>query len=359
LSSGLAKEAGTLTLNNTYFVGTPDHATLLIQDNDDLPAPTNVATINGPSGIGYHPANTSLIISRSDTTGADKNFKRIASNGGPPSNWSTLSGLGFTIAGGSQGEIKVGIVQANTNGWTQGDLYFGSGQPGKIGKISADGSTVVNANWTTLTNSTQMVGETNVFVGGLYIDQTGVFGGDLIVVSGGTGSDPGDTGGAVWRVTASGNATKLAQVSNPANGADTLLEGVTTVPNDPFKYGPFAGKILTCAEKLSLLCTVDTNGTVATFALVMNDPEDADLVIANQNLFGINFDTFTHSNSTVFKIPKTLLTSFVDDIVIAEEVANELVMVHWDGARFLTRRLVVSGAVSLEHVTFAPIEAQP
>ena len=72
---------------------------------------------------------------------------------------------------------------------------------------------MVNANWTTLTNSTQMVGETNVFVGGLYIDQTGVFGGDLIVVSGGTGSDAGDTGGAVWRVTASGNATKLAQVS--------------------------------------------------------------------------------------------------------------------------------------------------
>ena len=109
---------------------------------------------------------------------------------------------------------------------------------------------MVNANWATLTNSTQMVGETNVFVGGLYIDQTAVFGGDLIVVSGGTGSEAGDTGGAVWRVTASGNATKLAQVSNPANGADTLLEGVTTVPNDPFKYGPFAGKILTCAEKL-------------------------------------------------------------------------------------------------------------
>ena len=34
-----------------------------------------------------------------------------------------------------------------------------------------------------------------------------------------------------------------------------------------------------------------------------------DEVIANQNLFGINFDRFTHSNSTVFKIPKTLLTS--------------------------------------------------
>ncbi|HYV32227.1 MAG TPA: hypothetical protein VEO53_14125 [Candidatus Binatia bacterium] len=88
---------------------------------------------------------------------------------------------------------------------------------------------------------------------------------------------------------------------------------------------------------------------MATFALVMNDPEDADLVIANQNLFGINFDTFTHSNSTVFKVPKALLTSFVDDIVIAEEVANELVMVHWDGARFISRttfRLTLAKCIS-------------
>src|SRR5438477_12560959 len=122
---------------------------------------------------------------------------------------------------------------------------------------------------------------------------------------------------------------------------------------------PFCRKDSDLRRKAKPALHFDTNGTVATFALVMNDPEDADLVIANQNLFGINFDTFTPANSTVFKIPKTLLASFVDDIVIAEERANELVMVHWDGARFLTRRLVVSGAVSLEHVTFAPIEAQP
>src|SRR5438094_5573846 len=55
------------------------------------------------------PEASALIISRSDTAGADKNFKRIASNGGPPSNWSTLSGLGFTNANGSQGKTKLAL----------------------------------------------------------------------------------------------------------------------------------------------------------------------------------------------------------------------------------------------------------
>src|SRR5438094_7817807 len=69
------------------------------------------------------PEASALIISRSDTAGADKNFKRIACNGGPPSNWSTLSGLGFTIADGSQGEIKVGIVQTTAKGAGQNSSF--------------------------------------------------------------------------------------------------------------------------------------------------------------------------------------------------------------------------------------------
>jgi len=146
-----------LILTNTYFVGSPGQATLTIQDIDrSSVVPVGVATVNGPSGIDYHPVNSSLIISRSDTLGTDKNFKRVDSNG-LVSNWTTLTGLGFTDDMGNQGEIKVGIVKITTNNWTQGDMYFGTGQPGKVGKISADGSTVVNTNWATLTNATQGV----------------------------------------------------------------------------------------------------------------------------------------------------------------------------------------------------------
>src|SRR5947207_5311686 len=108
-----------------------------------------------------------------------------------------------------------------------------------IRKITANGSSV-NTNWATLP------GETNFLGGSLYFDQTGVFGYDLIVVTGRNLADS-LAGGAVWRVNASGNATLVAQVENPS-GSGRLLEGVLTVPNDPAKYGPWAGTILTCQE---------------------------------------------------------------------------------------------------------------
>ena len=331
-----------LILTNTYFVGTPDHATVTIQDNDDLSAPGTVTALNAPNGIDYHPANSSLIASVNNPTGNPKNFKRIASNGAQ-SDWSTASGFGS-----SEAELKVGIVQTTANGFNAGELHIGTGQTGKIGKISADGSTVT-ADWATLTNATQMVGETSLSLGGLYIDQTGVFGGDLIVVSG---------LGAVWRVTPSTNATRVAQINDPVNGVAATLEGVITVPNNPCAYGSWAGKILTCAESLNRIFTVDTNGTVTSFDFGMDHPEDADVVLGNQNLFCLNFNVGTPSASSMLKIPKTLLTNFAGDIVIVEEVFADLFIVHWDGVKFVTRRLAVPGANPLEHVSFAPIEAQ-
>ena len=35
-----------LILTNTYFVGTPDHATVTIEDLDELPAPVTIARIS-------------------------------------------------------------------------------------------------------------------------------------------------------------------------------------------------------------------------------------------------------------------------------------------------------------------------
>jgi len=56
-----------LILTNTYFVGSPGQTTVTVQDTNDLSTNVVVAAINGPSGIDYHPVNTSLIISRGDT----------------------------------------------------------------------------------------------------------------------------------------------------------------------------------------------------------------------------------------------------------------------------------------------------
>ena len=36
---------------------------MTIQDNDELPAPGTIATLNAPMAIDYHPGNSSLIVS--------------------------------------------------------------------------------------------------------------------------------------------------------------------------------------------------------------------------------------------------------------------------------------------------------
>jgi hypothetical protein len=335
-----------LIVNNTYFVGSPSQATVTVQDTDPLSTNVVVATINGPSGIDYHPVNTSLIISvNNSTTGTPKNFLRVAANGAT-NDWTALSGIGFP-----EGEIKLGIVQITTNNWTQGDMYFGAAQPGKIGKITADGSTV-NTNWATLTNSTQMMGETSVFIGGLYIDQTGVFGGDMIVVIGGTVSNPTDSG-RVWRIQAgTTNASRVAQI-NDSNGNGTSLEGVVTVPNDAAKYGPWAGKILTCAEKAGLIYAVDVNGNATAYNLGLGVPEDVRLIASGQNLYCLDFLA-----SQVLKVTPDNFAGFAGDVLLVDEgggcAAGGLYVVHWTGAGFVVRQIPIG--TSLEHVAFAPID---
>jgi hypothetical protein len=206
----------------------------------------------------------------------------------------------------------------------------------------------VNTNWATLTNSSQMVGETNVSLGGFYIDQTGVFGGDLIVVTG---------GGGVWRVTAATNATRVVRITD-ANGNGIPLEGVVTVPNDPVKYGPWAGKILACVEAAGVICAVETNGTVTLYNLGLSQPEDVRLIPSGQNLYALEFNL---DNSRVLKVAQDNFASFAGDILVVEEKSEQFLcaaagvyIVHWEGGRFVVRFIPIN--TILEHVTFAPID---
>jgi hypothetical protein len=153
----------TLAQTNTYFVGSPSQATVTLQDSDAAANIVAVASLNAPVGIDYHPTTNSLIdsmnLSQQSVGGEPVNFARVDPNG-TSNAWSTLHGMGF-----ADDEIKLAIVKVTTNGWTQGDMYFGTAQVGKIGKITANGSSV-NTNWATL------AGETNFLGGSLYFDQT-------------------------------------------------------------------------------------------------------------------------------------------------------------------------------------------
>ena len=328
-----------LILTNTYFVGSPSQATVTVQDSDAAANIVAVASLNAPVGIDYHPTINELIISvnhsQTGVGGNPVNFARLNSSG-TSNTWSSLTNMGAPDV-----EIKLATVKSSISNWTQGDMYFGTAQVGKIGKITADGSSV-NTNWATLP------GETNFLGGSLYFDQTGVFGYDLIVV---TGRHPADSlaGGAVWRVNASGNATLVAQIEDPS-GTGRLLEGVLTVPNDPAKYGPWAGTILTCQERSGLIMSVSTNGTATAYNLGLGLPEDVRLIPSGQNLYALEF-----ANQQVLKVPAGNFTAFAGDILLVNEAgcpAPGLFIVHWEGGRFVVRQIPIGA--DLEHVSFAP-----
>jgi len=321
-----------LILTNTYFVGSPSQGTVKIQDSDS-PTVVTVANVEDPVGIDYSPTINSLLLSvNADANGLPNNFARLGVLGGHTvlTNWSAVSN--FT------GEIKLATVKTTANGWTQGDMYFGTGQPGQIGWVSANG-TSVNTNWLTLS------GEPNP-IGGLYIDQTGVFGGDLIVVSGAS-----TFGGGVWRITAAKGATKVAQI-NDSFGDGVDCEGVVTVPNNQAQYGPWAGNILTCGETAHLIFAVDVSGKITPYDLGLFTPEDVRLIPSGQNLYCTDAVNFV-----VWKVPQGNFSGFVGDVLFVNEAINSpnaLFIAHWTGGAFVMRQLSFGG--SFEHVAFAPID---
>src|SRR5438046_6920032 len=156
-------------------------------------------------------------------------------------------------------------------------------------------------------------------------------------------------GGGVWRVTSSGAATRVAQI----NDVSGKLEGVVTVPNDSSKYGPWAGKILTCGEVAQLTYAVDANGNVTPYDFTMPKPEDVRLVAAGQNLYCLD-----EPNNLVLKVPQSNFSSFAGDVLLVDEQEASLLLVHWTGGQFVTRK-IFPGANALEHVAFAPIDIPP
>lgn len=329
-------------------------ATINIVDTTNMFAP--VASLSGPIGIDFYAPSNALIVSYNFDGANPYAFARIYTNATGATvitNWSGIHGLA--------NEIKVATVKTNAGGFTNGDVYFGSGTG--IGWLSANGS-VSNLNWCVLTNAT--VTNALPLRGSLYVDQTGVFSNNLIAVtSEGSGSS---SKKGVWRVDAQGHPTLLTNLNTPH------LEGVITLTNDVQRWGPWAGKIITGDEDAppqGVIYTIATNGAVTAYNttnLISGGirPEDFDIIPANQDLYACD-----PTGNQIMKLPYQFLTNYVGDILITDAGestnpnAGKLFIVHWNAAttNFVTVSIPFkrpNGTVGeLEHVTFAPINLQP
>jgi hypothetical protein len=209
--------------------------------------PVNLTQIaigfNNPVGIDYHEPTDQVVISVNYPSGQPNTFELVAQDG---------TRTPFSDISGFTDEVKIASVRSGPHqgGFTVGELFTGNGKPGEVVLISSDGS-VVQDPWVTLPD------EPGLLRGSLFQDRYGIFGGDLIVVT---------TAGNVWRITSAGAPTKLAELG-------THLEGVTTVPDLPAQYGPWAGKIVVGAEAQSKIYAIDANGNTDEFSIGVSPEE--------------------------------------------------------------------------------------
>ncbi len=307
-------------------------------DGDGIPdnidpinsAPPNPITLKAittpfstPIGIDFHEPTKSVVLSANYPSGLPVNFERIEFDG-THQPFSNVSGL--------TDEIKIATVRSgNVGGFETGTLFVGNGIDGQIVRISPDGSEVVNP-WVALPG-----GPHGLFRGSLYVDPTGLYGGDLIAVT---------TVGEVWRITSAGVATPIAALG-------VHLEGLSIVPDAPARFGPLAGKIIAGAEEQGLLHAFDMTGLVGSYSLGVN-VEDIDFVHAKENFFGINYGT-----SQLLGAAASDFENMVGDIVLAQEtpVGSSLFRLFWDGANLSAQPIPLSAESFVpgqwEHVTFA------
>lgn len=289
----------------------------------DIKLTTISTTFNNPIGIDYHEPTDSVLMSVNYPSGSPNNFVRVKADG---------TQVGFSSVSGLTDELKVATARSGSV-FATGTAFTGNGIDGQIIKISPDGSTVINP-WVDLPGSGN-----GLIRGSMYVDRTGVWGGDLLVVT---------TSGEAWRVNAAGTPTMVASVG-------THLEGLISVPNDAAKYGPLAGKMIAGAENQGLMYVFSPDGTFTTKNVGVNI-EDIDMINKNENFYGVNY-----GSGRLLGAASSEFDAIAGDILLTQEFGggpSGLFDLHWDGTSLVASPLGLAAGSQTpsqwEHVTFAP-----
>jgi hypothetical protein len=269
-----------------------------------------------PIGLAYQASSGKMILSANYPTGAPHALEVVDAQG-VHAPFSTLANL--------TDEVKLASPRTAAGGFTVGEVFMGSGQPGVIVRVSADGQTIDNP-WVALP------GETGLIRGSLHFDTTGVFDNKLVVVT---------TTGGVWLVGSDRAATRLANLK-------VHLEGVVTIPSIASKYGPWAGKILIGAEQEGLFWSVDAKGNTESYNLGLA-PEDIEVIPENENLYLIGF-----GDKKLYAATPENFIGRTGDILACEEETGKLFHIMWNGSEF-KKTLIINLGSHIEHMTFSPM----
>jgi RHS repeat-associated protein len=326
----------------SVFAGTNQTVVLPALKDTNLFDVVKFTSIGGdlsyPTGGDFFPPSNCVVLSIS---GGSHNFELVDPVTGVHDQFSSISNL--------PNEIYIATVKDTLGGFHIGGVFSANGAPGEIMKISPAGTNVgtlgVYSNaWIVLTNNSGV--ETD-YIGGLYVDRTGLWGGDLIVTT---------ISGNLYRIHANGNFSLITTL--PSMLLSDTYKGILTVPTDPGKYGPWAGRLLVGHEETGAILAVDTNGLVARYDTGVVDLQDMRIIPANQNFFGI--DTLSGS---LWGIDASYFETMVGDILFATQGNDGGVFrIHWNGDKFERSEIgaasVIDGEAvfpaSWEQMAFAP-----
>lgn len=340
-----------LTPTNGYLVEPGQYfATVIISNSIPITVVTNLPTGPYAAGIDYHPTQNALVLSVNDPNGQPNNFMLVGTNENGDltlmTNWSNVAG--------APDEVELTTVKTTTNGFVQGEMYFGNGK--YVDKLSADGSQWVS-NWCTLGGT--IAERNNSDISGICVDDTGRFDHNLIVSS---------VVGSIWVVQCVTNgiasSTFLTNVYGFNWASPVGVGGIITLTNDVAKWGPWAGKILLGDPTRKLIYTVETNGAVVAYNTEFAGgiaAEDLAIIPPDQDLYFI--DTWFNN---LLKISRSDLAPYVGDLIITQTATGgdpydgfspppELFIVAWNptNSTFMTHIIPSEGI--LEDETFAPL----
>jgi hypothetical protein len=298
------------------------------------------AGLPNPVAVGYHEPTDSMIVSLNFPHGQPCNLVRILRDGARLP-FSHLAGLSDAVEIATvRSAVAGGLGGVGPNPFLPGDLFAVAGSGGRIIRITDNGNTVVDP-WVVLPDA----GGPQAYVS-LYLDRTGLWGGDLIAVTG---------DGHIWRINGAGAATLVADVK-------TRLDGVLTLPNDPMRYGGLAGRILAGNGAEGRICAVDRTGafrlwTVSDETAAPVDIEDMALVAPGENFFGVDFVAGTLTGS-----PAGDFAGLAGEILLSDHVTqggtSGLFRLVWDFAtlRPIAERVRAAGVIpsAWENIAFAP-----
>ena len=339
----------TVAARNAYGAGQPSIASPTVTPGGTTqpPPPGNLTltqiggSFPSPIGIDWYEPTNEVVASVNYSGGYPNNFDLVDANG----NFATFSSVKQV-----GGEVYLTAIQTSSceAGFMPGDVYFGTFFNGNtaIARITHDG-TVVDNPWITLPN------ENSPLQGGLFQDVYCVANGDLIATT---------ESGNVWRVTSSGVATKIA-----GRFGASWLEGPTTVPNDPVRYGPWAGKIIAADESNGAIWSIDPNSTfdpnlsnnptspapskwLGGSTNLWSSAEGVRIIPANENFFGVDY-----GSGHIEGLPASDFNSMVGDVLLWGEFGGRLVDIKWNPvtASFVSLNLLKTNASQWEGATFA------